>query len=220
MEEFQAIVVREKTAQPGRIPRIAKLVVLASQMQSMIESGQVEIFQQLAELGRISQPRMTQIMSLLLLAPDIQEELLYLPEVMHGKTPIHERLLRPLTTEIDWKVKGGCGKGLRDAFSPYSLVMRIDAHVFTQASNSFLPATCRVHALDHPQCDIGYSRLDYRLRLLDRAPTRQTSHPLGTSSESVPVLDPNLSAGIFRRCSIDKNRLLKGRLLSTSYAKC
>ena len=94
-----------KIAQSGRIPRIAKLVALASRMQSMIESGQVESFQQLAEIGRISQPRMTQIMSLLLLAPDIQEELLYLPEEIQGKAAIHERLLRPLTTEIDWRVQ-------------------------------------------------------------------------------------------------------------------
>ena len=74
-------------------------------MQSMIESGQVESFGQLAELGRISQPRMTQIMSLLNLAPDIQEELLYLPEVVQGKAAIHEKLLRPLTTEMDWRVQ-------------------------------------------------------------------------------------------------------------------
>ena len=96
---------RVKLAQSGRIPRIAKLVALASRMQSMLESGQVESFQQLAELGRISQPRMTQIMSLLNLAPDIQEELLYLPEVMQGKAAIHERLLRPLTREMDWRVQ-------------------------------------------------------------------------------------------------------------------
>ena len=86
--------VREKAAQSGRIPRIAKLVALASRMQSMIESGQVDSYQQLAELGRISQPRMTRIISLLLLAPDIQ-----------GKAFIHERLLRPLTREIDWSVQ-------------------------------------------------------------------------------------------------------------------
>ncbi len=97
--------VRVKLAQSGRIPRIAKLVALASRMQSMLESGEVECFQQLAELGRISQPRMTQIMSLLNLAPDIQEELLYLPEVLQGKAAIHERLLRPLTKELDWRVQ-------------------------------------------------------------------------------------------------------------------
>ena len=80
-----ARVKRELLAQSGRIPRISKLVALASRMQSMLESGEVESFQELAELGRISQPRMTQIMGLLNLAPDIQEELLYLPEVIQGK---------------------------------------------------------------------------------------------------------------------------------------
>ena len=97
--------VRVTLAQSGRIPRIAKLVALASRMQSMLESGEVDTYQQLAELGRISQPRMTQIMSLLNLAPDILEELLYLPEVLQGKAAIHERLLRPLTTELDWRVQ-------------------------------------------------------------------------------------------------------------------
>ena len=96
---------REKAAQSGRIPRIARLVALASRMQAMIESGQVDTFKQLAEIGRISQPRMTQIMSLLHLAPDIQEELLYLPEVLQGKAAIHERLLRPLTKQVDWKIQ-------------------------------------------------------------------------------------------------------------------
>ena len=100
-----AKVKRVTLAQSGRVPRIAKLVALGSRMQSMIDLGQVESFGQLAELGRISQPRMTQIMSLLNLAPDIQEESLYLPEVMQGKAQIHERSLRPLITEIDWRVQ-------------------------------------------------------------------------------------------------------------------
>jgi len=97
---------RVKLAQSGRIPRISKLVALASRMQSMIESGEVESFQKLAELGRISQPRMTQIMSLLNLAPEIQEELLYLPEVIQGKAAIHDKELRPLTKELDWRDVG------------------------------------------------------------------------------------------------------------------
>ena len=92
-------------AQSGRIPRIAKLVALARRMQSMLGSIEVECFQQLAELGRISQPRLTQIMSLLNLAPDIQEELLYLPKVIQGKAAIHEKLLRPLAWELDWRVQ-------------------------------------------------------------------------------------------------------------------
>jgi len=91
--------------QSGPIPRIAKLVALANRMQSMLDSDQVESYQQLAEMGRISQPRMTQIMNLLLLAPDIQEELLHLPGIIQGKATIHEKLLRPMTMQIDWGVQ-------------------------------------------------------------------------------------------------------------------
>ena len=112
--------VRVTLAQSDRVPRIAKLVAPASRMQSMIDSGQVESFQQLAELGRISQPRMTQIMSLLLLAPDIQEELLYLPEVMQGKAQVHERLLRPLTREIDWRVQRRMWARIKNHYGSFS----------------------------------------------------------------------------------------------------
>jgi len=51
----------------------------------MSESGHVESFQLLAEVGRISQQRMKQIMSLLLWAPGILELLLHLLEVLLGK---------------------------------------------------------------------------------------------------------------------------------------
>ena len=42
-------------------------------------------------------------MNLLHLAPNIQKELLFLPLVENGRDPIHEKLLRPLTAEIDWQ---------------------------------------------------------------------------------------------------------------------
>ncbi len=50
----------------------------------------------------VTQPRMTQIMNLLHLAPDIQEELLFLPRVTDGRDPIHEKMLRPITKMVSW----------------------------------------------------------------------------------------------------------------------
>lgn len=38
----------------------------------------------LARLGHVTRPRLTQIMELFLLAPDIQEEILFLPAVTSG----------------------------------------------------------------------------------------------------------------------------------------
>jgi hypothetical protein len=37
-----------------------------------------------------------------MLAPEIQEELLFLPEVTAGRPAIQERMLRPIAAEADW----------------------------------------------------------------------------------------------------------------------
>jgi hypothetical protein len=47
----------------------------------------------------VTQPRITQVMNLLHLAPDIQEEILFLPKVLAGRDPIHEKQLRRICQE-------------------------------------------------------------------------------------------------------------------------
>ena len=56
---------------------------------------------ELAALAHVSQPRMTQILNLLHLTPEIQEELLFLPDV-NGKDVVTEKMLRPVAKEVDW----------------------------------------------------------------------------------------------------------------------
>lgn len=84
----------------GRIPRISKLMALAIHFQQLLDDGVVEDQSDLAKLSHVTQPRITQIMNLLLLAPEIQEEILHLPKVVEGKDPIHEKLLRPIAAEV------------------------------------------------------------------------------------------------------------------------
>jgi hypothetical protein len=96
-----------KTSEPavvsdGRVPRISKLMTLAIRFDGLIRDGQVADQSELARLAHVTQPRMTQILNLLHLAPDIQESLLFLPRVTSGKAAIHEKLLRPIAAEIDW----------------------------------------------------------------------------------------------------------------------
>lgn len=43
------------------------------------------------------------IRNMTLLAPDIQEELLFLPRITSGKATIHEKMLRPIAAEVDWE---------------------------------------------------------------------------------------------------------------------
>ena len=87
---------------PPRTPRISKLMALAIRFQSLLRDGTVWDQSDLARLTHVTQPRMTQILNLLHLAPDIQEELLFLPPV-EGRDRIHERMLRPMTGMLVWK---------------------------------------------------------------------------------------------------------------------
>ena len=88
---------------PGRIPRISRLMALAICFDRLIREGKVTDLSELARLAHVTQPRMTQIMNLNHLAPDIQEELLFLPPVARGREAIHERMLRPIAAEVDWR---------------------------------------------------------------------------------------------------------------------
>lgn len=95
---------RSKPSAPaGRIPRVSKLMALAIRFDSLLHSGVVSDQSELARLALVTQPRMTQIMNLLHLAPDIQEQILFLPTVMSGNDPIHEKMLRPVVAEMSWR---------------------------------------------------------------------------------------------------------------------
>src|SRR5437870_4926357 len=61
------------------IPRIARLMVLAIRMEELVRAGAVRDHAEAARLGRVTRARMTQILKLLDLAPDIQEQILFLP---------------------------------------------------------------------------------------------------------------------------------------------
>jgi hypothetical protein len=95
--------VARPAAPAGRIPRISKLMALAIRFDGLLRSGVVSDQSELARLAQVTQPRMTQIMNLLHLAADIQEQILFLPPVLKGNDPIHEKMLRPLTAQIDWR---------------------------------------------------------------------------------------------------------------------
>ena len=79
-------------------------------------------YSDIAMLGRVSKPRVTQIMNLLNLAPDIQEQLLFLPATRSHRDTLSERSLRALTQLVDWTEQRSLfaeilGKYLRDCAS-------------------------------------------------------------------------------------------------------
>jgi len=92
----------ERVAGPGRLPRVTQVLALAIQFQEMIRRGEVRDYADLARLGCLTRERISQIMKLIWLAPDIQIEVLYLPPTHGGRYPISEVSLRPIAQELDW----------------------------------------------------------------------------------------------------------------------
>jgi hypothetical protein len=62
----------------GRAPRVARLLALAHKLNGLVQTGTVRDYAELARLGHVSKTRVSQIMILLHLAPDIQEYVLFL----------------------------------------------------------------------------------------------------------------------------------------------
>lgn len=87
---------------PGRLPRVTKLLALAIHFDELIRTGAVTSQAELARLGQVSRPRLTQIMNLLHLAPDIQDEILHHPKITSGRDCITERELRVIASTPSW----------------------------------------------------------------------------------------------------------------------
>ncbi len=77
-------------------------MALAIRFDEMLRTGEVSDTIELARRGHVTQPRMSQIMALNQLAPDIQEALLTLPATK-GKPEITRRRLRPIAAMLHWE---------------------------------------------------------------------------------------------------------------------
>ena len=87
----------------GTIPRISRLMALAIRFDRLIKAGEIADQAEIARLGQVSRARVTQIMNLLQLAPDIQEDILFLPRTESGRDPIREIMVRPIAAVLDWR---------------------------------------------------------------------------------------------------------------------
>ena len=88
---------------PGRVPRVAPQLALAYKIDGMIRQGDLRDLADAARTLGLTRARVTQVVSLLLLAPEIQEAVLNLPLVTNGRDPISERQLRLIAAEPDWR---------------------------------------------------------------------------------------------------------------------
>lgn len=92
-------------APTGRIPRVSRMLALAHTIDIKIRNGELNDMTDAAAWLYMTRARMTQVTSLLLLAPEIQEAILDLPLVINRADPVTERRLRPITSEPDWNTQ-------------------------------------------------------------------------------------------------------------------
>ena len=98
-----------------RIPRLARLMALALRFEKLLATGVVKDFGTLARLGHVSPARVSQIMCLLHLAPDIQEALLFRRRPERGRDSLGLRNVLPLTKVWDWHKQRRMWRGLADS---------------------------------------------------------------------------------------------------------
>jgi len=87
----------------GRLPRITRYMALAIYYEDLIRKGHVHDYAEIATLGHVTRARVTQIMNLRLLAPDIQEELITLDRVIKGRDSLSLRQFQSIALDNDWK---------------------------------------------------------------------------------------------------------------------
>ena len=88
-----------------RIPRISRYMALAIHFEDLIRQGVVTDYADLARLGHVTRARVTQIMNLRLLAPEIQEELLLDEKNCDDRAPIQLKSLQFIATAFSWRTQ-------------------------------------------------------------------------------------------------------------------
>ena len=81
--------------------RAARLLALAHDIQIRIENSEFKDYADVARHHKLTRARLTQIMNLLLLSPDIQEKILSM-EAEPGRDPISARGMGVVIRSMDW----------------------------------------------------------------------------------------------------------------------
>src|SRR5712692_3485377 len=102
-QELQAEVPRPLATVPSpRVPRIARLMALALHIEALVQAGTVQSYAAAARLGHVSRARVSHILRLLDLAPDLQEQLLFLQRPTHGREPWPLCHVLTIAADLDW----------------------------------------------------------------------------------------------------------------------
>jgi hypothetical protein len=85
-----------------RPPRVSQVLALAIQLQEMLSQGEVRNCADLARFGGLTRERISQIMKLNWLAPDIQIEVLHLRPTPGARGLVSEVAVRGIAVRLSW----------------------------------------------------------------------------------------------------------------------
>ena len=90
-----------KSSKVAKTPRVVELLRKAIEWQVLLESGEIVNQADIARQEGITRARVTQVMGMLRLAPEIREKILSTPNAIR-RTLVTERVLRPIATITDY----------------------------------------------------------------------------------------------------------------------
>jgi hypothetical protein len=82
---------------------VARLLALAHEIERRIRTGELDDLAHAARVLGLTRARVTQMVNLTLLAPEIQEEILTTLQVTVGRDAVTERMLRSIVAEPVWE---------------------------------------------------------------------------------------------------------------------
>ena len=104
---------------PSEHPHIRLLLLLAHQMQALINEGKAKDLHQIAQWTNMQYSRVCQVMNFLLLAPTIQEEIICSKDEQLYK--IAEYKIRDLLQELRWDKQQEKWQAILQEYSPQNL---------------------------------------------------------------------------------------------------
>ncbi len=94
---------KKKRKSSPKLPHVTRLLALAHHLQGLVDKGVVGDYADIARLSNLTRARLSQIMNLTLLAPQIQEEILYFKYYSPLSNDLKEQTLRVVLKSPVWK---------------------------------------------------------------------------------------------------------------------
>ena len=101
--------------EPGRVPRVARWLALAIRLEARLADGTLADAATVARDAQVTRARVSQVLNLAFLAPDIQEAVLGLPRVAAGRDPVTLGDLQRIALTLDWSKQRRLWRELRES---------------------------------------------------------------------------------------------------------